>query len=162
MREGLKAQLSQNTDNWATPRYLIEQIEKEFGKIDFDPCPLLSEDRLSLINKDWFGNVFINPPYSNVENFLNKGLVELKKGNAKILIYLIIPRTSTKYWNDFVMKYAKYIYFIPYRLKFGNSKSCAPFPSCIVIFKDLKEKKNIPTKTWKYTRPIKERRKKDE
>jgi len=152
MRDGLKAQLSQNTDDWATPKYLLEQIKKEFGKIDCDPCPLMYKEGNALF-EDWKGdNVFINPPYSNVESFLNKGLVELKKGNCKRLIFLIIPRTSTKYWNKFVMKYAKEIYFISHRLKFGESKSCAPFPSVIVVFEDLKKKEFIQSKTWKYGR----------
>lgn len=151
MREGLKAQLSGGNDDWATPKYLLRQIEREFGKIDCDPCPLMYKKGNALFEK-WFGNVFINPPYSNVENFLNKGLIELKKGNAKQLIFLIIPRTSTKYWKNFVMKFAEYIYFIPYRIKFGSSKSCAPFPSCIVIFKNLNPKKEIKCKIWHYPR----------
>jgi len=151
MNKNLKPQLSNNTDNWSTPKYLLEKIEQEFGKIDFDPCPLMSDDRMALFN-DWKGNIFINPPYSNVKEFLNKGLIELKRGNANQLIYLIIPRTSTGYWRDYVMKYADCIYFIPYRLKFGDVKSCAPFPSCIVIFKDLKQKEQVICKVWKHKR----------
>ena len=151
MREGLKAQLSNNSDDWATPRYLIKQIEKEFGKIDFDPCPLKSDTNLALFD-EWKGNVFINPPYSNVKEFLNKGLLELKKGNTTQLIFLIIPRTSTKYWKDYVMEYAECIYFIPYRLKFNNSKSCAPFPSVIIVFKDTIKKRFVKCKIWKYNR----------
>lgn len=151
MRIGLKAQLSQNTDDYSTPKYLLEQIEKEFGKIDFDPCPLKCSGDNALFS-NWKGNVFINPPYSNVEEFLNKGLLELQIGNAKQLIFLIIPRTSTKYWNRYVMKFADMIYFIPYRLKFNGSKSSAPFPSCIVVFKELIKKDFIQSKTWKYKR----------
>ena len=151
MRDGLKAQLSQNTDDWSTPKYLLSQIMKEFGEIDFDPCPLESDSKMALF-KDWKGNVFVNPPYSNVKEFLNKGFMELKKGNANQLIFLIIPRTSTKYWKKYVMGYADCIYFIPHRLKFGDTKRCAPFPSCIVIFKDLKKKDYIKTKTWNYKR----------
>ena len=147
MKQSLKAQLSNKTDNWSTPKYLIEQLESKFGKFDFDPCPYKSIDN-SLIEMEWKGNIFINPPYSNVENFINKGLIELKKGNAKQLVYLIIPRTSTKYWNKLIMKYADIIYFIPYRLKFGNSKSSAPFPSCIILFKNLTIKKEVICKTW--------------
>ena len=156
MRIGLKAQLTSKTNDWFTPKYLLEQIEKEFGGIDFDPCPLHSVEN-ALLGVDWKGNVFTNPPYSNVKEFLNKGLLELKKGNAKQLIFLIIPRTSTKYWRDYVMKYADCIYFIPYRLKFGNSKSSAPFPSCIVVFKEFRKKENVICKIWKYER---EKRKK--
>ena len=151
MRDGLKAQLSGGNDDWSTPRYLYEQLESVFGKFDFDPCPLKTIQN-SLLEREWFGNIFINPPYSNVEWFLNKGLLELKKGNAKQLVYLIIPRTSTKYWKNFVMKYASAIYFIPYRLKFGNSKSSAPFPSCIVIFKDLAKKECVPSFVWELKR----------
>ena len=151
MREGLKAQLSSNSDDWSTPKYLLNQIEKDFGKIDYDPCPLKSSSNMSLFD-DWIGNVFVNPPYSNVKEFLNKGLLELKKGNVKQLIFLIIPRTSTKYWRDYVMKYADKIYFIPYRIKFGNAKNCAPFPSCIILFKSFVVKDFVPCYIWKYKR----------
>lgn len=148
MRKGLIVQFSQNTDNWTTPKDLFEALENEFGTFDFDPCPLNSKDNTLLV-MEWKGNVFCNPPYSNVKEFLNKGLLELKKGNARQLIFLIIPRTSTKYWRDYVMSYADSIYFIDYRLKFGNSKSSAPFPSCIVVFKDVKQKLFVPCYTWR-------------
>ena len=149
MNKSLKSQLSHNSNNWKTPEYLLQQIAFEFGDIDYDPCPLNSYSKMALFD-DWKGNIFINPPYNNVKEFLNKGLMELKKGNATQLIYLIIPRTSAKYWNDYVMKYADCIYFIPYRLKFSNSKNSVPFPSCIIIFKDLVKKENIICRTWKY------------
>ena len=151
MRAGLKAQLSGGNDDYSTPKYLLNQIESVFGKIDFDPCPLKSSGKNALF-EDWIGNVFVNPPYSNIKEFLNKGLLELKKGNAKQLVFLIIPRTSTRYWNEFVMKYAKCIFFIPYRLKFGDSKSCAPFPSCIIFFDGFKKRDEVICKTWKYGR----------
>jgi len=144
MREGLKAQLSGNSDNWSTPRYLLKLLEKDFGKFDYDPCPLKSDDKTSLF-KDWKGNVFCNPPYSNVEEFLNKGILEIKKENVKQAIFLIIPRTSTKYWQKYVMTYADEIHFINKRLKFGSSNSCAPFPSCIIKFTNTKKKDYVKT-----------------
>ena len=141
MKQSLVAQLSQKTDHWTTPKELYDQLEQKFGKFDTDPCPLNTTEN-SLIEKEWIGNVFCNPPYSNVKEFLNKGLIEIKRGNAKQIVFLIIPRTSTKYWRDYVMTYADKIYWIDHRLKFGNSKSSAPFPSCIVVFN------NIIKKTW--------------
>jgi len=148
MNKNLNAQLSSNTDNWSTPKDLYDKLNDKFH-FDYDPCPLNSDDKTTLINGDWKGNIFINPPYSNVKEFLNKGLMELKKGNAKLLVYLIIPRTSTKYWRDYVMRYADAIYFIPKKLKFGNSKSSAPFPSCIVVFREICPKNMIPCYVWK-------------
>ena len=45
---------------------------------------------------------------------------------------LIPSRTDTKYWHDYCI-YGQ-IRYIKGRLKFGNSKNSAPFPSCIVVF----------------------------
>ena len=144
MRDGLKAQLSGNSDEWSTPKYLLNLLEEDFGKFDYDPCPLKSTNKMALFD-EWKGNVFCNPPYSNVKEFLNKALVEIKKGNVNQVIFLIIPRTSTKYWEEYVMGYADAIHFINKRLKFGNSRSCAPFPSCIVNFTNVKKKEFVKT-----------------
>ena len=145
--KNLNAQLSSKTDNWSTPKWLLKELEKTFGKFDYDPCPLDNNYNNTLFD-DWKGNVFVNPPYSNVKEFLNKALLEIKKGNCKQAIFLIIPRTSTKYWRDYVMKYATRIYFFDKRLKFGDSKSSAPFPSCVVVFRDLNKNEYTPCYTW--------------
>ncbi len=144
MNKNLKPQLMKTTDNWSTPKYLLKLLEDEFGKFDYDPCPLKSDDKTSLLT-DWNGNVFCNPPYSNVKEFLNKAPLEIKKGNVKQAIFLIIPRTSTKYWEEYVMGYADEIHFINKRLKFGNSKSNAPFPSVIIKFTNVKKKEYVKT-----------------
>ena len=60
---------------------------------------------------------------------------------------LIPSRTDTKYWHEYVMK-AKEIRLIKGRLKFGLSKNgSAPFPSCVVIFSN-KKNKNINVIGW--------------
>lgn len=47
---------------------------------------------------------------------------------------LIPARTDTTYFHDYIYGKAE-IRFIKGRLKFGNSKNPAPFPSMVVIFK---------------------------
>lgn len=47
---------------------------------------------------------------------------------------LIPARTDTTYWHDFIFDKADDIKFLKGRLKFGNSKNSAPFPSAIVIY----------------------------
>lgn len=42
----------------------------------------------------------------------------------------------TTYWHDYCMKGE--IRFLRGRLKFGNSKNSAPFPSAVVIFRGTK------------------------
>lgn len=123
---------SKKSDDWSTPVDFYNKLNTEFN-FDFDPCPLKSsEDGLQ---KDWIGNIFINPPYSNIKAFLEKGLEELKKGNAKILVYLVPARTDTRWFHDYVYNKAE-IRFVKGRLKFGESKNSAPFPSMVVIFRN--------------------------
>ena len=75
---------------------------------------------------------FVNPPYSDIKNWCRKAYYEWKKG--KTVVMLIPSRTDTGYWHDYIMK-ASEIRFIRGRLKFGDSKNSAPFPSAIIIFR---------------------------
>ena len=50
------------------------------------------------------------------------------------VVCLVPSRTDTRWWHDNVMRYASGIRLIKGRLKFGGSKSAAPFPSAVVIF----------------------------
>ena len=47
---------------------------------------------------------------------------------------LLPARTDTKWFHDYIYKQTE-IRFIKGRLKFGNSKNSAPFPSMIVVFR---------------------------
>lgn len=122
---------TRDSDNYATPKKFFAKINSEFN-FDFDPCPFKSSfDGLVL---DWVGNIYVNPPYSNIEPFVRKGIEELKNGNAKICVYLIPVRSDTKYWHELIMNYAKEIRFVKGRLNFNDSKTPAPFPCVLVIF----------------------------
>lgn len=50
------------------------------------------------------------------------------------LVMLIPARTDTRYFHDFIQHRSE-IRFVKGRLKFGNSKQAAPFPSMVVIFR---------------------------
>ena len=118
-----KVLFSKNSDNWCTPEVLYNiYIEKGY----FDPCPLNSNFNGLEIN--WKKLNFVNPPYSKIKNFVNKGIEEHKKGNK--IVFLIPARTDTKYFRKLV-DYGCNITFITGRLHFNNSNS-APFPSCLI------------------------------
>jgi site-specific DNA-methyltransferase (adenine-specific) len=57
---------------------------------------------------------------------------------------LIPARTDTRYWHDYVMKAAE-IHFVKGRLKFGDSKNSAPFPSAVVVFDHNRVRDPKPT-----------------
>lgn len=116
-------------DIWSTPKDVYKTLDAEFG-FDFDPCPL--NPTFDGLQIEWGGVNFVNPPYSELAEWLKKSFQEYKKG--KTVVLLIPSRTDTKAWHEYVMK-SDGIRFIRGRLKFGNSTQPAPFPSCIVIFK---------------------------
>jgi site-specific DNA-methyltransferase (adenine-specific) len=122
---------SKKSDHWSTPMDLYETLNKEFN-FNYDPCPLNAD--FDGLKTDWHGSIFVNPPYSNIKGFLQKAHDELQKGNAKTVVFLIPSRTDTKWFHEYVYNRAD-IRFIKGRLKFGNSKNSAPFPSMLVIFK---------------------------
>lgn len=126
-----KVHFSAITDNWRTPKDLYDNLDKEFS-FNFDPCPYTEKEfEIDGLSIEWGESTFCNPPYSDLKNWCKKAYEESLKG--KTVVMLIPSRTDTKAWHDYVMK-AKEIRFIKGRLKFGDSKNSAPFPSCIVIF----------------------------
>ena len=132
---------SSNSDEWATPREIYEELDKEFN-FNLDPCA--SDDNHKCekyytqaengLSYTWGGyRVFCNPPYSNIASWIKKAWQERTKENT--LVVLLIPaRTDTKYFHEYIYQRAE-IRFIKGRLKFGESKNSAPFPSMVVIYR---------------------------
>lgn len=77
--------------------------------------------------------VFCNPPYSQISAWVKKAWEEATKPNT-IVVLLIPARTDTKYFHGYIKDRSE-IRFLKGRLKFGDSKNSAPFPSMIVVFR---------------------------
>jgi len=124
--------LSAKSDNWATPQAFYKKLDDEFN-FTYDPCPLNAEfDSLSL--PCWRGRAFVNPPYSNIRAFLEKALLEIKGGSLELAVFLVPARTDTRWFHDLVYGKAE-VRFLKGRLKFGDGKNSAPFPSMVVVFR---------------------------
>jgi len=136
----IKSMVSSKTNEWETPQWLFDELNKEFG-FTLDPCSngnhkcskfyTIKEDGLI---QDWSKEiVFMNPPYGgHTGDWLKKALDESLKGST--IVCLIVSATDRTYWHDYIFPFAKQIRFIRGRLKFGNSINSAPFPSALVIF----------------------------
>lgn len=138
-------------DCWQTPPELKEYIYKKFGVNGemFDPCPVNPKVNGLLI--DWKSPAFVNPPYSrgNQIQWVKKGVEQVKKG---VISYFLIPSdTSTKLWHDYVMRYAKTIYFIKGRIKFVGATGMPKFGNALVVFRNHNSERNINIYTldWK-------------
>ena len=109
-----------NDDNYATPPELYNELNKEFN-FDFDPCPYNEGDIVNDgLKIDWGKSNFVNPPYSQKlkEQFIIKGIEEMKKGNVSV--FLIPVSTSTKLFHDYIKPNANEIRFLKGRVKFGK------------------------------------------
>lgn len=128
-----KIQGTRDSDNYATPKRFYNKINDLYN-FTFDPVPYKHDMSWNGLDVEWKGNIYCNPPYSNIEPFIIKGINEIKIGNSNLIAYLIPVRSDTKYWHELIMKFASEIIFIKGRLNFNESKSPAPFPCVLVIF----------------------------
>lgn len=130
---------SSKSDIWATPQEFFNSLNAEFN-FTLDPCALPDNAKCSKfytpeqngLKQDWSNEtVFCNPPYSDIKNWVEKAYNEAKRG-AKVVM-LIPARTDTRYFHDFIYNQHE-IRFVRGRLKFGDQKNSAPFPSMVVVF----------------------------
>src|SRR5690625_3063082 len=136
----LTVHYSSKTNEWATPQCFFDRLDEEFN-FTLDPCSdglnakcekfFTQED--DGLTQSWAGeSVFMNPPYGRViGEWIKKAYEESKKG--AMVVALIPARTDTRYWHEYVMK-ADEIRLIKGRLKFGDGKNNAPFPSAVVVW----------------------------
>lgn len=121
---------SSASEEWATPSDVYAALHEEFG-FTMDPCPLGGViDGTAPLFVKWSGErVFCNPPYGpGIRPFLDRAM------EAECAVFLIPARTDTRWFHEICLPLAKEIRFIKGRLKFGDSKNSAPFPSMIAIF----------------------------
>jgi len=120
---------SSASDEWSTPKDVYDALQAEFGFVD-DPCPMGGD--VSGLMREWRSPCFVNPPYSDIGEWVAKAHLEWQ--NGKTVVLLIPSRTDTRWWHRYVMQ-ASEIRFVRGRLKFGNAKTNAPFPSAVVVFR---------------------------
>lgn len=142
-----KVAIKHQTDEWTTPRGLFESLDREFH-FTLDPCcthdnylcdKYYTEEEDGL-EQSWGGEtVFCNPPYSEAARWVEKAFYESRADNTTVVM-LLPSRTDTRYFHDFILHRSE-IRFVAGRLRFGNSKSNAPFSSMIVIFRGAARKR---------------------
>ena len=129
---------SSKTDLWATPQAFFDKYN-EIYQFSLDVCANDDNAKCSTyftkeqdgLSKEWNGICWMNPPYGREIKHWVKKAYESSLNGATV-VCLLPARTDTAWWHDYCVKGK--IEFIRGRLKFGNSKNPAPFPSAIVIF----------------------------
>lgn len=132
---------SSETDEWATPQWLFDQLNDEFH-FTLDPCATKANAKCASfytreddgLSRPWAPErVWMNPPYGReIGRWVEKAFLQAMMGAT--VVCLIPSRTDTTWWHRFCMK-AHEIRFIKGRVQFGDSQQNAPFPSCVVVFR---------------------------
>lgn len=132
---------SNRTDEWPTPMDLFVALDREF-RFTLDPCASTRNAKCSRfytkdddgLRQSWGRNrVFCNPPYGRT---MRQGAEKcFRSAQAGALVVLLAhARTDTRWFHDWVYGKAE-IRFVRGRLRFGDGRQSAPFPSLVAIYR---------------------------
>ena len=142
-----KACFSSASIEWATPWNFFNQQSEKYGPFDLDVCAteenskcwdFISQEQNAL-SQSWQGICWMNPPYGrDLGQWILKAWREASiPGHARRVVCQLPARTDTRWWHNYVLKYAAKIEFVRGRIKFEGAVHSAPFPSAIVVFGQL-------------------------
>jgi hypothetical protein len=107
-------------DEWLTPPWLLSKLPE----FDLDPCaPIVrpwdtAKNHFTIeddgLNQEWFGKVFLNPPYGR------EAAKWSARGATQDTIALIFARTETAMFHKYVWGMASAIFFFKSRLWFHH------------------------------------------
>lgn len=144
-----KLMFSKKSDEWSTPQWFYEALDTIFD-FNLDPCAsdenhkcddyyTMETDGLA---QDWQGKrAFVNNPYSDTKGWTNKCSNSGAQPDTTV-VQLIPSRTDTKYSQFMMFPNAQFVLFVKGRLKFGDQKNAAPFPSMVPIYQEK------PLESW--------------
>lgn len=130
----------QRETRWLTPKYVVDAL----GEFDLDPAGAPGHDlarRTYILENgddglrdDWFGRVWLNPPYGPAAAPFQRRMVEHNHGTM-----LVFARTETALFHETVWDAAAAVLFLKGRLNFLDAegvkaKANAGAPSCLVAY----------------------------
>ncbi len=148
-----------NDERYTTTKTMGQIFDiTNIAKFDLDPCGAFESHKAENyftkefdgLKHDWFGSVFINPPFSNIEPWIIKSFDEIYSGNCRHIVMLVpANRTEQPWWQNWIEanrdKGGKLrTVFLGGRTKFGSPgdpeglltiKKSPPFACCLLIWR---------------------------
>ena len=128
---------SSESVEWETPQDLFDKLNNVF-QFTLDVCATPENAKCSVyftkeqdgLAQSWKGHrCFMNPPYGrDIKQWVRAAAI-----SEALVVGLLPARTDTEWWHVWVAPYAS-VRFLRGRLKFGNAKTSAPFPSVIAVW----------------------------
>ena len=138
--------LNTGDNEWYTPSEYVESARAVMGSIDVDPAsnPLANEKvkadtyytiDTNGLDKEWTGNVWLNPPYSNplIRHFIEKMIESWKSGIMKAGILLTNNSTDT-IWFHLVANECTAMCLTKGRIKFYKNEDNIASPTNGQVF----------------------------
>jgi phage N-6-adenine-methyltransferase len=141
-RTTLEVMGSSRSDEWPTDPAYFEKLEREFGPFDLDPCATAENAKCphyftradNGLEREWRGRVYMNPPYGRAIGAWMRKAWDASQTTAEFVVCLVPARTDTRWWHDWATQGE--VRFLRGRLKFGDCRQSAPFPSAVVVFRN--------------------------
>lgn len=133
------ALLSSKTVEWYTPQDFYLRLHREFS-FTLDVCATAQNAKCERfydkaadgLAQKWDGVCWMNPPYGAViGKWMRKAYWSARQGAT--VVCLVPARTDTAWWHNYAVKGE--VRFVRGRLKFGGSKTGAPFPCAVIVFR---------------------------
>ena len=132
---------STGEDDWMTPAHIVTAAQEALEHITLDPCASSQnpynvpteyrflEEHDGLL-QEWFGRVYMNPPYGRgIGEWINKLVFHREHGDVEAFVALVPARTDTEWFERLISVQSIRLCFVRRRLRFGSSDVGAPFPS---------------------------------
>lgn len=132
-RTNVHVSFNSGNNEWYTPPEFIESARTVLGTIDLDPASSVIANRTvqathfytsetNGLEANWFGNVWMNPPYSGdlVGKFINKLVYHYDNGDVKEAIVLVNNATETGWFEELVYR-ASAVTFPRGRIRYINT-----------------------------------------
>ena len=132
---------SSATDEWATPRDFFAKLNRRY-RFTLDPCATAENATCPLyftraddgLKQDWGTHrVFCNPPYGGQIGAWARKCFEASRAGPKVVL-LVPARTDARWFHEWIQEKADAFYFVRGRLRFGQARHSAPFPSMVVLY----------------------------
>lgn len=114
-----------NYNLWETPPLILKTIMKKYDIYPtLDVCASIQNTKFekyftlqdNSLEKEWDEDFFMNPPYSEITQWMQKAYTQHKKYNVNALI-LVFAKTGVKWWHEYVEGKAE-IHFQRGRIRF--------------------------------------------
>jgi phage N-6-adenine-methyltransferase len=136
-----RAHFENQSDERGTPLTLIRPL-KRVVEFDLDPASGCEPEPIAPnrytkeddgLARPWWGHVWLNPPYSEIADWMEKAAKEAQGVDVDSIMALVPNRTSTRWFHDYATTADRYV-VLDGRLKYEHTDGSAPFPSAVFVW----------------------------